>query len=52
VPALNVSIYEIVFGIFAKSKCRIQIIKHTWTQARNQREAIALPEIFTNVCIC
>ena len=31
-PTLNPSIYEIVFSLFAKSKCRIQIIKHTWME--------------------
>jgi len=27
-PTLNLSIYEIVFSLFAKSQCRIQTIKH------------------------
>ena len=31
-PTLNLSIYEIVFSLFAKSECRIQIIKHIWTE--------------------
>jgi len=25
---MNLSVYEVVFGLFAKSECRIQIIKH------------------------
>jgi len=29
---LNLSVYEIVCSLFVKSKCRIQIIKHTWTE--------------------
>jgi len=29
---LNFSIYEIVFSLFAKSECRIQIIKQIWTE--------------------
>ena len=31
-PTLNISICEIVFSLFAKSKCRLQIIKHIWTE--------------------
>jgi len=31
-PTLNLSIYEIIFSLFAKSECRIQINKHTWTE--------------------
>ena len=31
-PTLNLSIYEIVFSLFAKSEWRIQIIKHIWTE--------------------
>ena len=31
-PTLNISIYEIVFILFAKSECSIQIIKHIWTE--------------------
>ena len=31
-PRLNLSIYKIVFSLFPKSKCRIQIIKHIWTE--------------------
>ena len=31
-PTLNLSIFEIVFSLFAKSKFRIQIIKHTWAE--------------------
>jgi len=31
-PTLNPSVYKIMFSLFAKSKCRIQIIKHTWTE--------------------
>jgi len=30
-PTLNLSIYEIVFSLFAKIECRIQIIKRIWT---------------------
>ena len=29
---MNLSIHEIVFGLFAKSEYRIQIIKHIWTE--------------------
>jgi len=29
---LKLSIYEIVFRLFASSECRIQIIKHIWTE--------------------
>jgi len=29
---LNPSVYEIIFSLFAKSECRFQIIKHTWTE--------------------
>jgi len=28
----NLAIYEIVFSLFAKSECRIQVIKHIWTE--------------------
>jgi len=28
---LNLSVFEIVFSLFAKSECHIQIIKHIWT---------------------
>ena len=31
-PTLNLSIYEIVFCLFVKSECRIQIIEHIWTE--------------------
>ena len=31
-PTLNFSIYEINFRLFAKCKCRIQIIKHIFTE--------------------
>ena len=31
-PTLNLSIYEIVFSLFARSECLIQIIKHIWTE--------------------
>ena len=31
-PTLKFSIYEIVFTLFAKSECIIQIIKHIWTE--------------------
>jgi len=30
---MNLSTYEIVFVLFAKSQCRIQIIKHIWMEA-------------------
>jgi len=29
---LKLSIYEVVFILFAKSECPIQIIKHIWTE--------------------
>jgi len=29
---MKVSVYEIVFSLFAKSECRIQIIKHIWKE--------------------
>jgi len=29
---LHLSIYKIVFSLFAKSECRIQIIKQIWTE--------------------
>jgi len=29
---LKLSVYEIVFSLFAKRGCRIQIIKHIWTE--------------------
>jgi len=31
-PTLNLSIYEIVFSLFAKSEYRIQTIKRIWTE--------------------
>ena len=31
-PASKLSIYEIVFSLFAKNECRIQRIKHIWTE--------------------
>ena len=31
-PPLNLSIYEITCCLFAKSECRIQIIKQIWTE--------------------
>jgi len=31
-PTLNISIYEIVFSLFAKTNCRIQIIQHIRTE--------------------
>ena len=31
-PTLNLSVYEIIFSLFAKSECRIQKIKHIWTE--------------------
>jgi len=29
---LKLFIYEIVFTLFGKTECRIQIIKHIWTE--------------------
>jgi len=29
---MNLSTYEIVFGLFAKSQCRVQTIKLIWTE--------------------
>jgi len=29
---LNLSVYEILFSLFAKSECRVQTIKLIWTE--------------------
>ena len=39
-PTLKLSIYEIVFILFAKSECRIQIIKHFWTELAFLRKSV------------
>ena len=31
-PTLNLSVYEILFSLFAKSECRVQTIKLIWTE--------------------
>ena len=39
-PTLKISICEIVFYLFAKSECLIQIIKHIWTELAFLRKSV------------
>ena len=31
-PTVEIPVYKSVFSLFAKSECRIQIIKRVWTE--------------------
>ena len=37
---MKLSLYEIVFNLFAKSECGIQIIKHFWTELAFLRKSV------------